>query len=62
MTLNPKEMLGIWMLIRMWWQKSIEGWNQIPSAANIFFLTQEDVPDERLGLFLMNARGSHQRA
>ncbi|MGA2574076.1 MAG: glycosyltransferase [Candidatus Methanomethylicaceae archaeon] len=56
MTFNPKERIGIWVLNRMWLQKSIKGWNQIPSAANIFFFPEEDVPDERLGLFLMNTR------
>jgi UDP:flavonoid glycosyltransferase YjiC (YdhE family) len=50
------ERLGLWMLNRQWWQTSSRGWNQIPSAANIFLFPEDDVPDEKLGLFMMGTR------
>jgi UDP-N-acetylglucosamine:LPS N-acetylglucosamine transferase len=59
MTLNPMERIGCWMNNRMW-QNGYKVWGQIPGA-NIFLLPEDDIPDERLDLFLMNTRDAFKR-
>lgn len=59
MTLNPMERLFCWMMNRTW-QTDSRVWNQIPGAV-IFLLPEDDIPDERLGLFLMNTREAFKK-
>jgi UDP-N-acetylglucosamine:LPS N-acetylglucosamine transferase len=56
MSHSPKEMLVIWMVNRSW-HKAI---HRLPSKGirNAFVGEPEDVPDEKLGLFLSNAKES----
>ncbi|MGA2574092.1 MAG: glycosyltransferase [Candidatus Methanomethylicaceae archaeon] len=54
MTYNPKERFGLWMMNRMWHTGSKREYTN--PAAMIFLLPKDDIPDERLGLFLMNTR------
>jgi UDP:flavonoid glycosyltransferase YjiC (YdhE family) len=59
MSLNPMGRLGAWMMNRNW-QTDSKIWNQLP-VAQIFLFPEDDVPDERLGLFLMNAREAFKK-
>jgi hypothetical protein len=58
MTRKPMDIMTMWMVNRYWQMayKTGDQWANVHSS--VFIGEREDVPDERLGLLLMNARES----